>query len=249
MPGTVKRRADIISHAAVHCDIAPDTRYVLNCPHPVERHPGLGHYPTSFWQAGQVIVDEVLLPVASDAVAPSRLRLDAGLYERGSGRLAAVDGAANSINTATIGWLKLVSTQEPSSPGVSIDYRLGDAIKLTGYDLEREPDRAYLTLHWSCLAPMDRDYVVFVHLLAGEGSLVTQADGPPIGGDYPTSFWSPGDKIADQHVLNIKDLPPGTYGLQVGMYLLETGQRMPVTDSGGERLVSDAIPLAEVHLP
>jgi hypothetical protein len=96
---------------------------------------------------------------------------------------------------------------------------------------------------------MDRDYTVFVHLLAEEGSLVTQDDGPPRSGDYPTSFWSPGERIADQHVLNIADLPSGTYGLRVGMYLLETGQRLPVTNPRGERVGSDAISLAEVHLP
>jgi hypothetical protein len=214
-----------------------------------DTYPGLGHYPTSFWKPGQVIVDEVPLPVSSDAVAPTRLRLDAGLYERGGGRLAVVNSARNSIDTATMGWLKLLQTQEPSSPGESVDYRLGDAINLTGYDLKPEPNRVHVTLHWSCLEPMDRDYVVFVHLLAGEGSLVAQADGPPTGGDYPTSVWSPGEKILDQHVLNIEDLPLGTYSLQVGMYLLETGQRLRVTDPGGERLVNDAIPLAEVHLP
>jgi hypothetical protein len=96
---------------------------------------------------------------------------------------------------------------------------------------------------------MDRDYVVFVHLLAGEDTPVAQADGPPVGGDYPTSLWSSGERIADQHVLNVEDLPSGSYGLQVGMYLLETGQRLPVTDPSGERLVSNAIPLAEVLLP
>jgi hypothetical protein len=160
-----------------------------------------------------------------------------------------VDGAGNSIDTATIGWLKLPPTQEPSSPGVAVDYQLGEAIELTGYDLERESNRAYLTLHWSCLASMDRDYVVFVHLLAGEGALVAQADGPPLDGDYPTSFWSPGERIADRHVLDISNLPQGAYALQVGMYLLETGQRLPVTGRSGERLVSDAIPLGELHLP
>jgi hypothetical protein len=214
-----------------------------------DTYTGLGHYPTSFWQAGQVIVDEIPVPVGSGVVAPTRLRIDAGLYERGGGRLAVVDGAGNSIDSATIGWLKLLQTEEPSSPGIPVDYRLADVVKLTGYDLEQEVSRAYLTLHWSCLAPMDRDYVVFVHLVTSEGSLVAQGDGPPLGGDYPTSFWSPGERIVDQHVLNIEDLPSGAYTLQAGMYLLETGRRLPVADASGGRLLSDAIPLAELRLP
>jgi hypothetical protein len=96
---------------------------------------------------------------------------------------------------------------------------------------------------------MDRDYVVFVHLLTSEGSLATQADGPPVGGDYPTTFWSPGERIVDQHVLTISGLPSGTYSLQVGMYVLETGRRLPVANPSGERLVDDAIPLGELHVP
>jgi hypothetical protein len=214
-----------------------------------DTYPGLGHHPTSFWEAGQMIVDEIPLPVSSDALAPSRIRIDVGLYERGGGRLAVVDGAGNPIHTATVGWLKLAPKHGPPSPSASADYRLGEAIKLTGYDLRRKLNRAYVTLHWSCLTPIDRDYTVFVHLLTDEGSLVTQADGLPVGGDYPTSFWSPGERIADQHVLDIAGLPSGSYRLQVGMYLLETGQRLPVTDPGAERLGDDAISLAELHLP
>jgi hypothetical protein len=214
-----------------------------------DTYPGLGHYPTSFWESGQVIADEIPIPVAADAVAPTRLRLDVGLYERGGGRLAAVDGAGNPVSTATIGWLKLLRTQETPSPAVSVDYRLGDAVNLVGYDLKREPGRAHLALHWSCLAPMDRNYVVFVHLLTREGSLAAQADGPPIDGDYPTTFWAPGERIVDQHTLDVSDLPSGTYGLRVGMYLLDTAERLPVTNPGGERLMGDAISLAEFDLP
>jgi hypothetical protein len=50
-----------------------------------DTYTGLGHYPTSFWKAGQVIVDEVFIPVAPDAPGPSKLRLDVGLYRREGG--------------------------------------------------------------------------------------------------------------------------------------------------------------------
>jgi hypothetical protein len=214
-----------------------------------DTYPGLGHYPTSFWKRGQVIVDELPLPIGADALAPSRLRLDAGLYERGGDRLAVVDGGMAPVEIATIGWVRLAPSQEPAPPSMSTDYRLGDALRLTGYDLERESSRTYLTLHWLCMAPIERDFTVFVHLLDSDGTLAAQADGQPVGGDYPTSLWSPGEIIEDQHVVNAAALSSGAYDVHVGMYHLETGRRLPVTGPDGVHLESDAIPLAEVDLP
>jgi len=209
-----------------------------------DTYPGLGHYPTSFWQTGQVIADEVHIPVASDAAGPSRLRLDVGLYERESGqRLAAVDGEGNPVDTATAGWLKLTCAGEVPPPLVFTDYRLGDGIALIGYDLEERPDGLHLGLHWTCLAPLERDYTVFVHLLGPDGALAGQADGPPVGGDYPTSLWTPGEIIADERLVSTGGLVPGVYDLRVGMYLLETGERLPVFETDGTRLPADAIPL------
>jgi hypothetical protein len=198
---------------------------------------------------GQIILDEVPIPVTSDAVAPSRLRLDVGLYEQGAGRLPVVDGAKDPVDTATIGWLKLASTEEPPPPTISTDYRLGDAIGLTGYDLRRESGDLFLTLHWSSLASVGRDYTVFVHLLNSDGNVVAQADSPPVGGDYPTSLWAPGETIVGQRALDVEGLSSGVYELALGMYLLETGDRLPATDADGERLTHDVIPLTEVHLP
>ena len=214
-----------------------------------DTYPGLGHYPTSFWEPGEVILDEVPIPVDPEAVAPSRLRLDVGLYERGAGRLDAVDSEGDAVDGPTIGWLKLASTKEIPPPAVSTDYRLGDVIHLAGYDLERESDHLLLTLHWSCTASIRRDYTVFVHLLDGESNVVAQADGPPVNGDYPASLWAPGETIVEERVLGVENLSSGVFELALGMYLLETGDRLPATDGGGERLAHDVIPLTEVRLP
>jgi len=215
-----------------------------------DTYPGLGHYPTSFWQVGQVIADDVFVPVNRDAAAPGRLRLDVGLYERQSGRrLAVMDGAGNPVDTATAGWLKLVSTGEVSKPAFSTDYRLGDGIALIGYDLEKRSDGVHLALRWASLASMERDYTVFVHLVDQNGVLMSQADGPPVGGDYPTSLWDPCEVLVDERLVPVEGLPPGTYRLNVGMYLLETGERLRAVDSAGARLQDDVVPLAEVDLP
>jgi len=214
-----------------------------------DTYPGLGHYPTSFWQPGQVIADEVPIPVSRDAAAPSRLRLDVGLYQRGGGRLAVVDRAGNPVGAATAGWLKLASAEETAPPAVSTDYRLGDAIALVGYDLDAESDGLRLTLYWACLAPMEHDYTVFAHLIGPDGTPAAQADAPPVGGDYPTSFWSPNEIITDERLIPTAGLPPGTYQLTAGMYLLETGERLPALDAGGAHLLNDVVPLVEVALP
>ena len=215
-----------------------------------DTYPGLGHYPTSFWKPGQVILDEIPIPVNPEAVAPSRLRLDAGLYDLKTGeRLTVTDGAGQPIPLATIGWLKLAPVEEPPPPANPTDFRLGGSIALTGYDLSEGPDGLRLTLHWTCLAPMDRDYTVFVHLTGPDGTLVAQADGPPMGGDYPTSLWAPDEVVVDERAIPAEEVPPGTYRLYVGMYLLETGERLPAFDAGGTRLSNDAIPLTEVIWP
>jgi 4-amino-4-deoxy-L-arabinose transferase-like glycosyltransferase len=214
-----------------------------------DTYTGLGNYPTSFWKVGQVIADEVFIPVASDALGPTKLRLDVGLYRCGSGeRLVVVDGAGDPVGAATIGWLKLNAVKELPPPEVSTDYRFGDGIALVGYDLERDAEGARLILHWASLAPVDRDYTVFVHLVGPDGTLAAQADGPPAGGDYPTSLWEFGEIIFDERLIPTQDLPAGTYHLRVGMYLLETGVRLPALDASGERLPDDVVELIEVEL-
>jgi len=221
-----------------------------------DTYTGLGHYPTSFWRVGEIIADEIVIPVDTDAAGPSQLRLDVGLYERESGRrLAVVDGAGYPVGTATAGWLKLASAEEVPPPPVFADYRLGDSIALIGYDLEEElpPEtggagEVHLTLHWVSLAPLERNYTVFVHLIGPDGELAVQADGPPVGGDYPTPLWDPGEVIADERLIPTESLPPGTYNLHVGMYLLRTGERLPAFDAQGTRLAADAIPLTTLDM-
>jgi 4-amino-4-deoxy-L-arabinose transferase-like glycosyltransferase len=214
-----------------------------------DTHTGLGHYPTSFWQTGQVIADEVFIPVASDALGPTKLRLDVGLYRRSGGeRLAVVDAAGDPVGAATIGWLKLNAVKELPPPEVATDYRFGECIALVGYDLERDAEGAQLILHWAALESVDQDYTVFVHLIGPDGELAAQADGPPAGGDYPTSMWEFGEIIFDERLIPTQDLPAGTYHLRLGMYLLETGARLPSLDASGARLPDDVVELMEVEL-
>lgn len=87
------------------------------------------------------------------------------------------------------------------------------------------------TLTWQTVEPIADDYTVFVHLLAN-GEKIAQADTRPCDGQCPTSSWQPGEVIVDRHQLPWSpDRPPGPYQLVIGLYLLNSGQRVGVAGS------------------
>ncbi len=70
-----------------------------------------------------------------------------------------------------------------------------------------------------------------------------QHDSPPVNGRYPTGSWLPTQVVEDETVLTLApDLPPGEYRIAVGMYELETGQRLEVKGKDGT-VPDNAIPL------
>jgi hypothetical protein len=156
------------------------------------------------------------------------------------------------------------------SPQHPVSAEFGDQMRLLGYDLELEenqeisdqeisdqgpdspiPDslipRLRVTLYWQAVGEMQTGYTVFVHLLDGEGKLRAQHDGPPAGGDWPTTAWTPGEIVRDEHSLTVPaDVPPGRYALAVGLYDPRTLRRLALTapfslvgrGAGGEDLAA-----------
>ena len=120
-------------------------------------------------------------------------------------------------------------TPEPAEvPEVAISgelyVRFGDFSALVGYSLPAAAvttaEPLPLTLYWRALdgtSPMD--YMVFTHLLAGDGHLVAQHDGGPAGGTRPTTGWTPGETIVDSHLLAFYDTAyTGPARIVVGLY-------------------------------
>jgi 4-amino-4-deoxy-L-arabinose transferase-like glycosyltransferase len=127
-----------------------------------------------------------------------------------------------------------------------------DGIGLLGDDVAPNPaspgQKLTLTLYWSARARPSADYTVFVHLLDGSGHVVAQADAPPQDGRNPTSLWDNGDTIADPHELALdRNLPPGSYSLEIGLYQPGNGQRLAVATDGSNR-PGDSINLGELKV-
>jgi 4-amino-4-deoxy-L-arabinose transferase-like glycosyltransferase len=128
-------------------------------------------------------------------------------------------------------------------------YRLGEAIRLTGYALSTSEitpgDILTLSLSWQADAPLAENYIVFAQLLDPANHLVGQRDAPP---RLATSAWPIGQTIADGHGIFVEPgTPPGPHRLIVGLYDSATGQRLPVTASK-EEPARDFIELSQVEI-
>ena len=125
----------------------------------------------------------------------------------------------------------------------------GDQVRLLGYDFLPEQlhpgDTVRLTLYWEAVDTPAGDYTVFAHLLDEDGSMRGQHDGQPQGGMYPTHLWDRGERVRDVHEIQLDpEAPPGAYQFAVGLYTLESLQRLAVVMDGGQLL-----PDASVTLP
>jgi hypothetical protein len=202
----------------------------------VNTYPGLGAWPTSELQPGDVLADTYRVPIDARAEAPSLLRVEVGLYryhQPGRAGLATLSASGQPIQP----WLataKLTPWDWPQvQPSHPLRVRFGEAIALLGYDLgERE-----LTLYWQASQQPPADYTVFIQLWDRDGQLAG-FDGPPLGGDYPTHWWEAGETIADVHDL---DLSGNGSRLLVGLYRLDTGERLPAWHEDGTPLSDYAV--------
>ena len=137
-----------------------------------------------------------------------------------------------------------------ADPAHSTQADFGGLVHLLGYTVEpeqAEPGQSLrLTLYWQALVSLPHDYTVLVHLRRPAGGNVAQADHRPLGNLYPTTLWPPGEIIRESSELLLPaDLSPGSYELWTGLYLLETGERLPVHNDISDE---NAVKLGEVQV-
>jgi hypothetical protein len=126
----------------------------------------------------------------------------------------------------------------PVSNVQPVEARFGDLAYLEGYRLtstvaEDGQPAVEIVLNWRALARSDRVYYVFVPLVAADGARVAQSDDIPARQAYPTTCWQAGQRLSDSHLLILPpDLPPGAYNMQVGLYLLDSGERLAAFREG-----------------
>jgi uncharacterized membrane protein len=119
-------------------------------------------------------------------------------------------------------------------------------MKLLGYTLKVEEIKpgasVQLALYWQGLANMEASYTVFTHLIDENEQIMGQKDNPPVSGLYPTTEWTPGETIVDRYEIAAgPEIPPAEYSIEIGLYELDSGERLPVLDVMGSPQDSQVI--------
>jgi mannosyltransferase len=129
--------------------------------------------------------------------------------------------------------------------------KIGDEIAFLGYSLASSEVRAgdilQLTLFWQALGEIEERYKVFTHVLDSRSHIAGQRDAEPVGAARPTTTWQEGEIIADNYgVPVLPATPPGEHQLEIGMYNLETGERLPILED--EEVLGDHILLEPIQV-
>jgi hypothetical protein len=221
----------------------------------VNLYPGRGNFATSLWQVGDTFSESYWIPIASDAPAPGMGHIKVALFiDDSTQEHLPVFGPQGQIadHSAVFGRIKIVPKERPEHVIENqAHYELGGKLALIGYEMTSPIEQKAgldLRLYWQALSEIDEDYTVFVHWLDEEGQIRTQQDNQPRNGTYPTGLWDEGEIVEDLYHLTV---PAGLLTdqapvlLAVGMYRLETLERLPVFDENGQRLAGDQIILKE----
>ena len=135
----------------------------------------------------------------------------------------------------------LPGAQAPSgSQLISLDF--GHVARLFAFDVTPQRtapgNEVNVTLCWKALGATENDYSVFVQFVGEANKIIGRRGTYPGLGSFPTSLWRPGDTFCDLYrvLVNIDAQGPAVFAVEVGLFDLETGDRLPVFDAAGNRV-------------
>jgi len=100
-----------------------------------------------------------------------------------------------------------------------VDARL-DGSLMPGQEITFRP-------RWQALRHLPRDYTLFVHVVDRAGHIWGQRDAMPLSGQRPTTSWRTGEVVSDAYPVSIDPSAPPDLRIEIGWYLLKTGERLP----------------------
>jgi hypothetical protein len=202
-------------------------------------------WPTSQWPQDSLAWGYYTLPLPP--------HFPAGQYEVVA-RLIVEDGGEPIGKPFAVAEIRVQETSCPVGSELAgaqeVHARYGDALSLLAYEMTQD-DKLKIRLYWQALRHMDQAYTFFVHVFdPATGLPVAQHDGMPHQGAYQTSYWGLDEIITEDVEVWLADLPPGEYGLAIGVYDAAAGQRLTAVDGAGREMPDGRLILPDqINIP
>jgi len=207
--------------------------------------PGRGNYPTSAWQAREVIVDSYTLRLPEANLYTQAWDLHLAFYEGTSGERLTIEPEEGSVADHVVLERLRIAGDFPTCPengALRSKVLFGEEVMLTHISTKSTNEETNVHLCWKVLKTLAADdYTIFVHLEDASGAQIATGDGPPMEGAFPTSMWQPGDVILDVRSLPAA-LPSQGGRITVGLYHANDGSRLPASIDG-EVIPDAAVPI------
>ena len=211
----------------------------------LQHRPGPGWLTAAEWPPAAAVAEPLVLYFPPET-PPGRYRLRWQLLADGeaiAGRPGWRPWSSRSLWLGSVTVMPWPLQRELPVDLTPVGVELGSILELAGYRPAADPpqpgDLLAFELVWRTLAAPPANYFVFVHLVDETGEIVAQIDWVPVEGTRPTRGWRTGEVLIDPYRLPLPaELPAGDYGLWVGLYDPDTGQRLPVAgDPDGRHLL------------
>lgn len=103
-------------------------------------------------------------------------------------------------------------------------------------------------LYWRAAGKIEKDYTAFMHLVDAQGNRVDGIDAPPRQHYLPMTAWQLGEWMPDGMILPIaRDIPPGEYRIEIGLYDVDTMRRLDIVDVAQQR-IADKLVLSPIWI-
>ncbi len=147
-----------------------------------------------------------------------------------------------TLTQSMVNWPSEVQLNAPKFP-----IHFGAHADLIGYDVRRsivQPGKNIrLTTYWRAQNIGLRPLSIFVHVLNDRHAIAAQWDGFTIDQHYIQA----GDIIVQVHFIGLPpDFPEGAYDMQLGLYDIETGVRVPIEIDG--QSITDRVLLQSIQV-
>ncbi len=224
--------------------------------------PARGNFPSTNWRAGDTWEESYDILIDQPCAGlPALGRINVAVYE------AEVQDAGSAFPTVKAGrGLKALDAMgRPITPIVG-RFRLGDPAAMAifwqpalamfdGIALReahapaeaRAGETISIKLTYETWKSNGVEAKVFAHALDASGALLAQDDHTPVGGNYPTDFWRPGECVTESFALKLPRDAPSVVTLVSGFYDTRTFKRFPTGKPNdvvtlGQVRVSPAVP-------